>query len=191
MKFIDTQLLKEAISELDSHYPKENPLTVEEKILASEQIILDYKNGKSRISEYRQELIENSIILLKGRYKDNFDKCLDEFEKKAKLINSYEDDYVYLLHMIYLSAKEYTSLLLKIEKLSQELNQLMEKFNSPDKYYNSFEEIKNAGDLITSKAKEINTSNKEAHILRITNAYYQRIGHDISVGKIKLVYNTD
>ena len=190
MKVFDINLVKEVIAEIENSRPPDRSFTEEEKILAIERLLTDYENGKSRIAEYRQKLIENSILLRKLRNQKKFDNFIDDLEENTKRINSYEDDFVYLSYMLYLTMKLETSLLVRTENMGQEISNLMEKFDAPNRKFDSFEVIQLEASQIAEKAVEIDNAMKEVHILKIMNAYYQRLSHDVLMGDINLIYKT-
>jgi len=188
MKFIDDTLLKEVISIREASYTLENPLTEEEKNIAIERIKNDYENSKSRIAEFRQEFISNSLILQKMRNSKKTENILDVVDDIKKQANSYEDDYIYLTHMIYQTTKDETSLRVNIETMGQELMMLGDQLNMISGKSSTYEEIKNITLQIAEKRLKIDGAVKEVHILSIMNAYYQRLSREIVMGNIKLVY---
>lgn len=184
MKFIDDNLLKEVIAIREASYTPENPLTVDEKEQAVDRIKTDYINSKSRISEYRQEYIRNTLTLQKLRNGNEHFNVLEAVNEINQQANSYDDDYIYLMHMIYQTYKEKTSKHVSIGKMGEEMQHLGNQLNRITENAASFEEITKLADQIAELSIKIDSAIKEVHILSIMRAYYDRLSHDTMMSNI-------
>lgn len=190
MKFVDDILMKEAFSIRKASFFQENPITPEEKKLAEERIKKDYENSKPLIADYRQEYIRNGLILQKLRKSNNFDNIVDAVDEITIKANSYEDDYIYLMHMIYQNNKDEISLRVRIGNMGQEMLELGNQLNSISRNLESYEKIKDLSCQIAEKKILIDAAVKEAHILELMNSYYQKLSHEIVMGRIKLTHKS-
>ncbi len=175
MKIIDFSLLKEVIAEIEKNSSEENPTTEEEKILATERLYKDYQDGKSKIPEYRQQVIDDTIYLSKRINKNRFENFVDRLDEDIEEINKYIDDYVYLLYMITSTTAKELRQRLKIANLGKELITLVNELN---KSKNSPGDLSIFSDLllqVKKKGAEIDDAVIEVHILKIMNTYYKHL----------------
>lgn len=185
MKIVNFDLLKEVVSELEKYSAVNNPYTEEEKIIAAERIYQDFEDGKSRIPEYRRQLIKNTITM--GKLTNKFENFVNGLDSEINDINTYGEDQVYFLYTVYHSTSLMVGQQMKLNKLGKELDSLMAEFNKlknsgiPGIF--STENSKILVNSIKEKTNEITEAVKENHILKIMHAYYDRLSYDFVKGK--------
>lgn len=188
MGIVDFNLLKQVISDLEKQAAESSPITDEEKIIATEQIYKDYQDGKSKMPEYRQKVIEGQIWLSKRMYKDRYQSFIDKIDEDIEMINRYQDDYVYLLYMISYTAQIETEQRLKVMKLGNELMTLsgnVEKGKNPDTSLSQFTDLISQ---VEKKGAEIDETVRRIHVSKIMHEYYQKVSQIYQSGDRSLLF---
>ena len=170
---MDLKFIEEIISQADREIVVSNPLTTEEKLLATEQILTSYRETKVKTPEIRQGLIDEKIVLSKNSTEIEFSEVITRLDEDIKFINSYDDDDLYILDMTRRSWAMLNRSFVEMDRLDKRRDFLLV-------------EIKNAIGLRSDSSivQELETINnetqktiKDCHVAKLLIFYFKKAWH--------------
>lgn len=158
---IDINTISTTFAEMDNDKSLMTTFSIEEKLLATEQILFSYREIKAKIPEIRQALFDEKIRDAKYSNHKDFSDAVEQMNEEINTVNSYDEEDIYLLEMTRKSSAQLTTLLLEMEKLSQQQDILLAeiKRDQPLKVRSiAGVELEKITDEMLLKLKEIHVS---------------------------------
>lgn len=171
MRTIDLDSIKEIITEKEPNEHLHKPYSLEEKFIAIEQILKNYKEMKPKIPKLREDKIEKQIHLARHSNEKDFSKAMENLNRRLDEIRKLSDEDIYILYMIEECSFQYITLCREIDQIGNKFALLRDKLNKEETH----EGIANASQEIDELSLKLNDKIRDSHVAQIMGYFFERI----------------
>jgi len=171
MRTIDLDSIKEIITKKEPNEHLHKSLSVEEKFIAIEQILKNYKEMKPKIPKLREEKIEKQIQLARHSNEKDFSKAMDNLNRRVEEIRKLSDEDIYILYMIEECSYRYITICVEIDQIGQNLALLRDKIIKEETH----DGIVKTGQEIDELSRKLDEKIRDSHVAQIMSYFFETI----------------